>query len=103
MGGEGSGRHKSSETLLREQKEQFIKTTGGTSQIEIPNYSGLQAVKKTDPAIGGGAVDSVFGRTGAVVAVASDYDTSYLLISLSGGLAYLPTTLSGSLAYIPTS
>ena len=73
MGGDGSGRHKSSETLLREQKEQFIKTTGGTSQIEIPNLSGVQkeALKTSSPLVTG--VSSVFTRTGDVVAVANDY------------------------------
>src|SRR3990167_2070271 len=70
MGGEGSGRKPDVIKSMKAQ-EQFIQTMPAET-IELPNYSGLQAVKKTDPAVGG-AVDSVFTRTGDVVAATNDY------------------------------
>lgn len=70
MGGEGSGRKPSEETIVKRMTEQRAPVA---DDIFLPNYSGLQAVKKTDPAIGSGAVDSVFGRIGAVVSASNDY------------------------------
>lgn len=53
---------------------------------------------------GGGAVDSVFGRTGAVVAVAGDYDDSEVTAAASA-TNYTPTaaTVEGHLAGIDTA
>lgn len=47
MGGEGSGRKPNIENVLREQKEQFIETTGGHETIELPNLSGVQPDART--------------------------------------------------------
>jgi len=52
MGGEGSGRPVKPENLIKRQYEQ--RTPIANDDFFIPNYSGLQEVKKTDPAITGG-------------------------------------------------
>ena len=48
MGGEGSGRKPSEATIIERMKPQEVPVGTG---VYIPNYSGLQAVKKTDPTI----------------------------------------------------
>lgn len=51
-------------------------------------YNG-QVLPLTQPSIGGGAVDSVFGRTGVVIAQAGDYTTS--LVTEGTNLYYTDT------------
>ena len=52
MGGEGSGRKPDVLKIAEEQRRNsFIEFRPETNTIEIPNYSGLQAVRKTDPPI----------------------------------------------------
>src|SRR3990167_8279838 len=73
MGGPGSGRTIGTEKRVNNLLGFNQPADTDNAQIYLPNYSGLQAVKKTDAPIGG-AVDSVFGRTGTVVAAEDDYD-----------------------------
>ena len=54
MGGQGSGRPPNVETILR--RPEMVTPVG--DDLIIPNYSGLQDVKKTDPAISGGSGDT---------------------------------------------
>jgi hypothetical protein len=58
--------------------------SNGNQQIPLSTLSGIlfpDATVQTTAATGGGAVSSVFGRTGAVVAQASDYAADYLSLS----------------------
>jgi len=121
MGGEGSGRKPSEETIVNRMTEQ--RTPIG-DDVWIPNYSGLQPVKKTDVAIlkSGDNVSSLMNDAGYITSYAetdpvfmslsgsfylasnpSGYISSYTetdpkFMSLSGSLNYLPMTLSGSIA-----
>ena len=83
MGGEGSGRTPNTETLIAQQKAVIANIQ--TEPIFIPNYSGLQAVKKTDPAIGAGIEsDPVFlSLSNSLAYVATETDPVFL--ALSGG------------------
>src|SRR3990167_7028023 len=101
MGGEGSGRKPDVIKSMKAQ-EHFIQTMPAET-IELPNYSGLQAVKKTDPAVGGGgAVDSVFGRTGAVVSATNDY-TWAQIDKTTSDIADITTKSHASLSLIGTN
>jgi hypothetical protein len=55
------------------------------------------------PAGGGGAVDSVFGRTGAVVALVGDYSAFYAPIAHvgTGGVAEHPVFTTGAAGFVP--
>ena len=121
MGGEGSGRTPNTETLIAQQKAVIANIQ--TEPIFIPNYSGLQAVKKTDPAIGAGIESDprFFSLSNSLAYVATETDPVFL--ALSGGFltsetdpvwiaqsgSYLTAetdpvflSLSNSLAYIAT-
>ena len=118
MGGQGSGRPPDMIKMARAQEA--IKTIAPDEGFVLPNYSGLQAVKKTDTAVITTETDPVFMALSG----------SFLYESLSGSLPYIPTTdygdfelsgsptfttmsgsiptylhqsLSGSLPYIPTT
>jgi len=65
MGGEGSGRKPDVIKMAETQRQDFIKFTGGTSQIEIPNYSGV----KTE-ALKTSGTDIIYTDADAVAAVA---------------------------------
>jgi hypothetical protein len=59
-------------------------TSHGNQQIPLETLNGItfpDNTVQTTAASGGGAVSSVFGRTGAVVAQASDYAADYLSLS----------------------
>jgi len=83
MGGEGSGRTPNTETLIAQQKAVIANMQ--TEPIFIPNYSGLQAVKKTDPAIGAGI------------------ESDPVFLSLSNSLAYIATGTETEPVYLANS
>lgn len=103
MGGPGSGRPPSTETLMKRQQEQKLKFIDNESDIIIPNLSGVQeAALKTSAPISSGAVDSVFGRTGAVVAATDDYTWAQINKTTSD-IADITTKSHTSLSSIGTN
>lgn len=103
MGGEGSGRPPNVETLI---KRQTPNIADAGEELILPNYSGLQKVKKTDPII---ADTELSGSFYVHLADSSDPHGTILTqtnINSSGtmsGSTILVTsdkTLSGS-AYVP--
>src|SRR3990167_10620077 len=112
MGGDGSGRKPDVIKMAQEQRSELIQYHADPTQLDIPNYSGLQAVKKTDPAIGtagghtiqnegsdltartylnfsGSAVNAYDDGTATVVSIdAAGAETDPIFLSLSGGLNY---------------
>jgi len=74
---------------------QVIAFTSGATQITFDNIMDGEILQRVGDLIvsistssfGGGAVDSVFGRTGAVVAVAGDYSGSQVTFVPSGDIA----------------
>ena len=96
MGGEGSGRKPDPINQIKTQP--FNPIAGG---LFLPNYSGLQKVKKTDPAIGSGGgveTDPIFIATsGSFIKT----ETDPVFLALSGGFITSETdpiflALSGS-------
>ncbi len=59
-----------------------------------------QRVSQAITALGGGAVSSIFGRTGAVVAAASDYDADQVDVTPTGNIA--STDVQAALAELDT-
>ena len=95
MGGEGSGRRADPVKKLLGFNQPA--PAGEDAVMFMPNYSGIKdAARKTSEVDieggggGGGAVDSVFGRTGAVVAVNNDYTVD--LVDMSAGTEKWTTT-----------
>lgn len=101
MGGQGSGRTPNTETLIAQQKAVIANIQ--TEPIFIPNYSGLQAVKKTDPAIGSGTETDpkFFALSNSLAYVASESDPIFL--SLSNSLAYIATGTETEPVYLANS
>lgn len=77
MGGIGSGRPPNVETLIAQKQPQLIRTE---DTLFIPNYSGLQAVKKTDPTIGTGGG----GTTRTMLKATFDITTNTAVITADG-------------------
>ena len=112
MGGDGSGRKPDVIKMAEAQRREFIETNAPDNTIILPNYSGLQAVRKTDPPIGtggghtiqnegsdltarsylnfsGSAVNAYDDGTATVVSIdAAGAETDPIFLSLSGGLNY---------------
>src|SRR3990167_9542343 len=102
MGGENSGRRPDVLKMAQDQqKNSFIKFESEPEQIVLPNYSGLQAVRKTDPALVTG-VSSVFTRTGDVVAATNDYTWAQINKATSD-IADITTKSHTSLSSIGTN
>ena len=131
MGGRGSGRPPSVETLIKQSQPTITPIGDG---LFIPNYSGIQdAAKKTSSPLGtgGGSTDHAalsnlayasaghtgFQPAGSYLTAESDpifmslsgtflrsfTEADPVFMSLSGSLPYLLNSLSGSLSYIPMS
>lgn len=74
MGGAGSGRTAGTEKIVGNILGTNQPAPTSDDSFYLPNYSGVQtAALKTSAPLGGGAVDSVFTRTGDVVATTNDY------------------------------
>jgi len=112
MGGEGSGRHPDPVNMLRAQPQPQVPIG---NEIFLPNYSGLQAVKKTDPAIGTGGSGHTIQEEGAPLTARTNLnfsgaavtayddavnDATVVSIVASGGAETDPVfmSLSGSIA-----
>jgi len=61
---------------------------GGDGQVLTADNASANGVKWANPTGGGGAVSSVFGRTGAIVAAPGDYTAAQVLNALSDLNAY---------------
>src|SRR3990167_2978567 len=98
MGGEGSGRKPSEKTIVKRMTSEI--TPIGDS-IFIPNYSGVQdaALKIASPL---SSVDSVFTRTGDVVAAVNDYTWAQINKTASD-IADVTTKSHASLSDIGTN
>jgi len=113
MGGEGSGRRPDPMKTFFPARTNIVNTT---ESLEIPNYSGLQAVKKTDPTIsasGHTIQDEGTDRTartylnfsGAGVSAVDDSGNDATVVNIAGGAGdnlgnHIATqTISGAAIY----
>ncbi len=94
MGGEGSGRRPDVIKMAETQRQDFIKFTGGESQIEIPNLSGVQkeALKTGTAVMQEGDSHTLLSNIGTNTHAAID-------THLANNNIHVPSMTAGSVAF----